>query len=237
MDKTVLITGCAKGIGRACIISFAKQGYNVVINYLTSKKEADDLKCIVERKYGVRALAIKADISNEREVISMMDETIKTFGKIDVLINNAAYVCDNPYFDKTKEEFLKVLEVNVVGTFLVTKHAVKHMNNGIIINVSSTDAEDTYNELNMDYCASKAGVNLLAKTFSVAVPNNRFISVMPPWVRTDSVLEMLPSYLESELKRTKQERLLEPVEVADKIFSLVDNNDVKSGSVIKLCID
>lgn len=233
MKKTVLITGSAKGIGKACIEKFASEGYNVVINYLTSEKEALELKNAVENLYGIKSLCIKADISNEDEVKNMIAEVASTFGNIDVLINNANYEQDNNYLEKTKEEFLRVLEVNVVGTFLVTKYASKHMDNGTVINVSSLDATDTYRELSIDYCASKAGMNSLAQTFSLALPNIKFISIMLPWVKTESVEEMYSEYLEEDLKRVGQERLIEPEEVAEKIYSLVDDRRVKSGDVIK----
>lgn len=237
MKKTVLITGSAKGIGNVCIMEFAKQGYNVVINYLTSEKEAFELKSTVEKLYNVNVLCIKADISNEDEVKNMIEEIANTFGKLNVLVNNAAYAHDNNYLEKTKEEFSRVLEVNVIGTFLVTKYASKYMDNGTVINVSSLDATETYNELSMDYCASKAGVNSLTQTFSLAIPNIKFISLMLPWVKTEAVEEMFDEYLESELKRTGQKRLVEPEEVAKKIYGLVSSNNIKSGSIIKMWVD
>lgn len=237
MKKTVLITGSAKGIGRACIEKFASKGYNVAINYLTSRKEAFELKSTVETLYGVKALCIKADISNEDEVKNMVDEIINVFGRLDVLVNNANYQQDNNYIDKTKEEFLRVLEVNVVGTFLVTKYASKYMESGTVINISSLDATDTYNELSMDYCASKAGINSLTQTFSLALPSIKFISIMLPWVKTESVNEMFDEYLENELKRTGQKKLIEPEEVASKVYELTINNTIKSGSIVKINID
>ena len=237
MKKTVLVTGAAKGIGNKTIIEFAKKGYNVVINYLTSKKEAEELKNTVENLYGVKALLVKADISNEEEVKDMINKVISAFGKIDVLINNAAYAKDNDYKEKTKEEFSRVLEVNVVATFLVTKYASFYMNKGVVINISSLDATKTYNELSMDYCASKAGVNSLVQTFSLAIPNVKFISLMLPWIKTEAVSEMHSEYLENELKRTGQERLLEPEEVAKKIHELTESDSIKSGSIIKMNIN
>lgn len=233
MRKTVLITGSARGIGKATILEFAKHGYNVVINYLNSKKAANSLKNTVENLYGVRALTIGVDISNEEQVDQMIKEVINQFGKIDVLVNNAAYEQDNTFLDKTKEEFMKVLEVNVVGTFLVTKYFSKHISNGVVINVSSLDATETYNELSMDYCASKAAVNSLTQTFSLACPNIKFISLMLPWVNTEAIQEMFPEYLESELKRVGQERLLESSEVASKIYKIIDDKHIKSGTIIK----
>ena len=83
----------------------------------------------------------------------------------------------------------------------------------------------------MDYCASKAGVNSLTQTFSMAIPNNRFISIMLPWVNTEAIKDMFPEYLESELKRTNQKRLLEPDEVAKEIYILLNCSDIKSGEV------
>lgn len=234
MKKTVLVTGGAKGIGKATILEFAKQGYNVVINYLTSEKDAFDLKNTVENLYSVSALCIKADISNEDEVKEMINKIVSSFGKIDVLVNNAAYARDNYYNEKSKEEFLRVLEVNVVGTFLVTKYASNYMNNGTVINISSLDAKDTYSEISMDYCASKAGVNSLSQTFSLAIPNIKFISLMLPWVRTESIEEMYDEYLEKELKRTGQKRLLEKEEVAKKIYDLVNDTSISTGDIISL---
>lgn len=232
--KIALVTGSSKGIGSACATVLAENGCNVVINYNSSKKEAEDLKQKLETKYNINAIVIKCNISNEEEIKSMIDITIKTFGKIDILINNAAIVIDDNINDKTKEDFMKVLEVNVVGTFLVTKYASKHMNNGVIVNVSSTDAVDTYNELSIDYCASKAAVNSLTKTLSLAIKNNKVISVMPKWTKTQGVMEMNMEYLNSELKRTNQERLYEADEVALEIIELIKNYSVLSGEIIRL---
>lgn len=237
MKKTVLITGAAKGIGKATAIEFAKAGYNIIINYLTSTEEALNLKNAIENLYPVKVLTIKADISNEAQVKDMINKIIKEFKKIDVLINNASYSQDNNYLDKTKNEFMRVMEVNVVGTFLVTKYASKYIKNGIVINISSLDATETYNELSMDYCASKAAINSLTQTFSLAIPNIKFISIMLPWVNTETIQEMFPSYLKSELKRTGQQRLIEPFEVAKEIYNITIDKNIKSGSIKKFKIN
>ena len=234
MRKTVLITGAAKGIGSCLVHYFAKNNYNVVINYLTSEKEALELKNTVEKLYDINALVVKADITNEDEVINMINIIHDKFGFIDVLINNAALAIDDNYIDKTKTDFLRVLEVNVIGTFLVTKYASKYMDKGTVINISSRDSLDTYNELSMDYCASKAGVNSLTKTFSLAIPSIKFISLLLPWVNTEAVKEMYQPFLENELKRTGQEKLLEPSYVAEKIYNIINNETIKSGSIINI---
>ena len=230
--KVVLVTGSSKGIGYDTIIEFAKQNYDVVINYNTDKEGALELQKNIH-KYGGKSLVIKADVSNEKEVKDMISTVIAEFGHIDVLVNNAGIALDNDIFDKSKDEFLKVLEVNLVGTFLVTKEVVKYMKKGTIINVSSTDGIDTYNSLSMDYCASKAGIISLTKTLAERFPNLNIYAVAPNWVRTPSVLEMNPEYLHNELKRIGQKELIEPYKVASTIYDLT-KNIFPSGRVIRI---
>ena len=228
--KTVLVTGSSRGIGRATIIEFAKHGYNVVINYLTSKEKAEDLKKLVGDKYKIKALTVKADVTNDKEVKDMVNIIYDTFGSIDVVVNNAVFENDDTYFNKTKEDFLKTFDVNVYGVFNVIREVSKYMDNGIVINISSTDSEDTYSELSMDYSASKAALNSITKSYALAIPNIKFVALLLPWINTESTNEMLPEYLESELKRTNQDRLLEPEEVAKKIYEVTTSN-IDSGSI------
>jgi len=232
VNKTVLVTGSSNGIGKETIIEFAKLGYNVIINYNNDKDSATKLQESIN-KYNVKSLVIKCDISNESEVQKMINTIINEFGKIDILINNAGIAIDNDIYDKSKDEFLKVLEVNLVGTFLVTKEATKYMDDGIIINISSTDGINTYNELSMDYCASKAGIISLTKTLALRFPNLKVYSIAPNWVKTKPVLEMNQEYLKEELNRIGQIRLIEPVEVAHKIIELI-NNPQPSGKIIRI---
>lgn len=222
--KKVLITGAAKGIGKELVKVFHKNNYEVIFTYLNSIEEAKK----IEKELGVKA--IRCDITNEDDIKKLLE-----LEHIDILINNAAYTQDNYYYEKTKNEFMKVLEVNVVGTFLMIKHLSNIMNNGLIINVSSTDGIDTYNEVSMDYCASKAAIISLTKTYSLAL-NSKIIAVAPVWVNTEIVKEMNPLFLEEELKRTKQKRLLEPREVANKVFELA-NSDIKTGSIIRIGVE
>ncbi len=233
IQKVVLISGASSDIGSEIAIKFAKNGYNVVINYLTNQKKADHLEKTIH-SFGGKCLCIKADISNVADVQNMIARAIKEFGRIDILINNAAIAMDNDIYDKSKEEFMRVLEVNVVGTFLVSKEASIYMPNGIIINISSTDGIDTYNAISMDYCASKAGVISLTKTFAMRFPNLKVYSIAPNWVKTKSVLEMDPLYLQEELARVHQTKLIEPNIIADKVLELCTNTNIASGSIIEI---
>lgn len=232
--KVAVVTGSAKGIGKELIKKFASLNYDVVIVYNTSKSEALKLKKHIENNYKVDALAVQCDITKENDIKNILKEVLSKYSKIDVLVNNAAYACDNYIIDKTKEEFMKVLEVNVVGTFLVTKYFHPYLDDGIIINISSTDAVDTYSRISMDYCASKAGVNSLTKTFAQEFKNIKVIGVMPKWTNTESIREMNTDYLKSELKRIGQKRLYEPDEVADNIINVINDKGIESGSIVKV---
>lgn len=226
--KTVLVTGSAKGLGASLIKEFAKNGYNVVICYNNSERDSLKLKKYVENTYNVEASTTECDITDETEINYMLDKF-----KIDVLINNAAVSMDNNIMDKTKEEFMKVLEVNLVGTFIVSKEALKR---GVksIINISSTDAVDTYSKLNIDYSASKSGINILTKTLSLSYPKKRIIGIMPNWINTESVREMNPSYLKKELKRIGQKKLLESDDVAKRIYQIFTDKKILSGDIIRV---
>lgn len=232
LGKTVLITGASRGIGKESALEFAKAGYNVIINYNKSEEKAKEVEKIIHN-YGGKSLLVKADISNEKEVEMMVSLAIKTFGGIDVLINNAGIAIDSDIYEKSKDEFMRVLEVNVVGTFLVSKEVSKYMEKGTIINISSTDGIDTYNDTSIDYCASKAGVISLTKTLAMRFPNLHIYSLAPNWVETDSVLEMNPIFLRKELKRIGQEKLISPKEVAVKLIELA-RNELPSGSIVRI---
>lgn len=231
MKKVALVTGSAKGIGKALVIELAKNNYDVIITYNTSKDEATNLNKYLQDNFFVNSIAIKCDITSEKDIIDMKNKVLEKYDHLDILINNAAYAQDNYIFDKTKEEFMNVLEVNVVGTFLVTKCLYDLLNNGVVMNISSTDAVDTYSEMNIDYSASKAAVNSITKTFALAFSNIKVIGVMPNWTNTEAIQEMNQEYLKNELKRIGQDRLEEPDEVAKNIINLLDDSEIKSGDI------
>lgn len=219
-----LITGAASDIGKSVALTLNNNGYDLVLLY--HNKEIDYLDKLNNAK------VLKCDISNEEEVKNI----INSIDKIDVLINAAAISMDNYIKDKTKEEFMKVLEVNLVGTFLVTKYAVNKMDNGTVINLSSLDSTKTFNSLSVDYIASKAGVNTLTKTFSLEYTNIRFITLLLPWIKTSSVLEMNPEYLKEEMNKYNQDKLMEVEEVSNKILDVINSN-TPSGSILEVNYD
>ena len=128
MDKrTVIVTGGSRGIGAAISTRFAKEGFNVVINYVKNDEISLNLKKDLENKYNTDVLLVKADVSNEDDVKRLIDETINKFGSINCLVNNAGIAIDKPFLDKTKDDFNKVLNTNLVGPFLTCKYAYNYL--------------------------------------------------------------------------------------------------------------
>lgn len=187
----VLVTGGARGLGLAISLYYLKMGHSVVVNYNNSS----DLALKLKSEYGDRVSIVKADVSNEDDVKRMFDE----LGKLDVVVNNAGIAKDSDPMEKSAEEFLEVIKVNLLGTFLVSKNAVNHVDKGCIVNISSTNALDTYYPESMDYDASKAGVISLTHNFSLYLKDRdiRVNVVCPDWIDTDMNLGMDEEYKKS----------------------------------------
>lgn len=187
----VLVTGGARGLGLAISLYYLKMGHSVVVNYNNS----DEMALKLKSEYGDRVSIVKADVSNEDDVKRMFD----ALGKLDVVVNNAGIAKDSDPMEKSAEEFLEVIKVNLLGTFLVSKYAVNHVDKGCIVNISSTNALDTYYPESIDYDASKAGVISLTHNFSLYLKDRdiRVNVVCPDWIDTDMNLEMDEEYKKS----------------------------------------
>ncbi len=236
-NKVVLITGSSKGIGRATIIQFASKGYDVVINYNNSEKDALELKKIVEEKYGIKSLAIKTDVSNESEVKQMIEQIINEFGEIDVLVNNAGIVFDRDFNEITIEEFKKTLNVNVVGAFIVAREVSKYMKNGSsIINVSSTNGTKTISPECLDYNISKIGLQSLTRDLAYQFkPNIRVNAIAIGWADTDMNKDLPKDYIEEETRKIYLKRFAKPDEIAKTIYFLAsDDASYINGEIINI---
>lgn len=239
MRKTVLITGGSRGLGCACALKFAQLGYNVIINYNNSLKEAVSLEAYLKENYNISVLLVKADISKEDEVINMLNVIKNSFQKVDCLVNNAGIAIDTLFEDKTVQNFRKIIDVNLIGTFLVSKHIGSLMlkeKSGTIINVSSTNAIDTYYPYSLDYDASKAGVisltHNLARQFA---PYIRVNCVAPGWINTEMNKELDKEFIKEENKKILLGRFSEPSEIANVIAFLASHEaSYINGSVIRV---
>ncbi len=217
----ILITGASKGIGKTLANILNDYGATVIGVYNNTK---------INELYDT----YKCDISNEKEVANLFKYVKDKHEKLDVVVNCAALAIDNDIYEKSKEEFMRVVEVNLGGTFLVNKYASLLMKRGVIVNMSSLDATITYNTLEADYASSKKGVETLTKIFALRFPNLKICALAPNWVNTESVLEMDPNFLQNELERIGQKKLLTKEEVALKIIEIIINDDIISGEIIKM---
>jgi len=222
-NKVVLITGSSRGLGAEIAKVFARNKYNIVINYNSSENKAKKLKKDLE-KYNVEIIIQKADISNEEEVKQMIKNTIEKFKKIDVLINNAGIAIDTIFEEKTKENFQKILDTNLIGPFLVSKYVSLEMlkqKKGNIINITSTNGIDTYYPEGLDYDASKAG--LISLTHNLAIRCAPYINVnaiASGWIETDMNKDMDNEYKKQEEEKILLKRFAHPKEIANVVYFL-----------------
>lgn len=240
MNKVVLITGGAQGIGKAIALELGKQGYDIVINYLTSKKEAEILKDKIIKDYGVRCIAIQCDVSKENEVDKMISTIEAKLGGVDILINNAAIDLSNLFHLKNAAEFKKTLDVNVVGAFNCSKRVYRHMIDqeyGRIINISSTNGINTYYPMCIDYDASKAA--LISMTHNLAFEFAPYVNVnciAPGFIGTENELDGYDEeFLKEETEKIMVNRYGKPEEVAYLVkFLISDEANFINNTIIRI---
>ena len=240
MNKVVLVTGGAQGIGKAIVLELAKNHYDVVINYLTSNKAATLLEEEIKKNYDVRVMTIQADVSKEEEVDAMISLVEKKWGGVDILINNAAVDLSNLFHLKTADEFRKTLDVNVVGAFNCSKRVYRHMLDqeyGRIINISSTNGINTYYPMCIDYDASKAA--LISLTHNLAIEYGPYINVnaiAPGFIGTDNELDGYDEeFLKEEQEKIMVNRYGKPEEVAYLVkFLISDEANFINNTIIRI---
>lgn len=243
MNKTVLVTGSSRGIGKATVKHFAKLGYNVVINYKDGKEAAEILKKEIEDLYSINALVIQCDISSEESVIRMVNQIKEKFSKVDVLVNNASIEYASDLHEKNEKTFDEILKVNVIGTFLVSKYVGLEMlkeKSGKIINVSSNNAIDKYDPSTLEYDASKSAIINMTYNFAKEfAPHINVNCVAPGWVETEKISnldkELGYKFIDSESDKILLKRFAKPEEIASVIAFLAgDDANYINGSVIKV---
>lgn len=236
--KTVLVTGASRGIGKEVALKYAENGYNVVINYVSDKTNVEELEKEFKEK-GVECLVLKTDVSNKEEVQELVDKAIEKFEKIDVLVNNAGITKDNLLMRMSEEEFDKVIEINLKGTYLVTKAVTKYMmkkRNGSIINLSSVVGV-AGNAGQCNYSASKAGIIGFTKSVAkeLASRNIRANAVAPGFIETDMTNVLSDSVKESIHNQIPLKRMGKAKEVAELIYFLgSEKSSYITGQVINI---
>lgn len=227
-NKVVLVTGSAKGIGAATIKEFAKNNYDVVIHYNSSEKEAKILEDYIKQNYSVDILTVKCDLTSEIEIKNMIDKIIEKFGHIDVLVNNAALEITSEFQNKQKQDFMNVLDTNLIAPFLLSKYVSKYMlenDYGKIVNITSNNATNKYDPSTLEYDASKAALISLTHNLALELaPIINVNAVAPGWVMTEKVSDLnnsLDGMLEKEEKKhILINRFAHPEEVAKLVYFL-----------------
>lgn len=236
--KTVFVTGASRGIGKEVALKYAENGYDVIINYVSDKTDVEALEKEFKEK-GADTLILKADVSNPEEVQNVVDKSIEKFGKIDVLVNNAGITRDNLLMRMSEEEFDKVLEINLKGTFLVTKAVTKYMmkkRSGSIINLSSVVGV-AGNAGQCNYSASKAGIIGFTKSLAKEVASRNILvnAIAPGFIETD-MTGVLKEEIRNEIaKNIPVKRMGSAQEVAKVVkFLASEDSSYITGQVINV---
>ncbi|MFN3550340.1 MAG: 3-oxoacyl-[acyl-carrier-protein] reductase [Endomicrobiia bacterium] len=238
LNKVAIITGAAQGIGKSIVKKLASEGANCVIVDVDLQNAEDTAKEIVS-EFAVETLVFKVDVTNFKEVQNCVDETIKKFNRIDVLVNNAGITKDNLIIKMTEEEWDKVLDVNLKGCFNFIKAVSKYMmkqRSGRIINIASVVGL-MGNPGQANYSASKGGLIALTKTLAkeLAARNILVNAVAPGYIKT-----RMTDILSEEQKKKLQEyiplnRLGEPEDVANAVWFLsIEESSYITGQVISV---
>jgi len=219
-QKVAIVTGGATGIGRAIATRFVREGAQVVIDYVGASDAADELAHALQT-VGGRAVAVAADVSDEQQVDALVAHTVTTYGRLDVLVNNAGIEHKYPFLETPTDYWRKVLDINLTGPFLCARRAARQMvaqgGGGRIINISSVH-EDITMPTNAAYCASKGGLRMLMRTIAVELaPHGITVNnVAPGAVDTpmDAALKRDAAQMRELLAEIPLGRMARPEEIA-----------------------
>ena len=232
INKIAIVTGSSEGIGKAIAVAFARSGQysGIVVNSRKieeAQRAADEIKAL-----GCDSIAIQADVSIENDCIGLIEETIRNYGRIDVLVNNAGIQKDVPFEQTSIEEWYKIIGVDLTGPFVCSREAIKHMekqkepNGGCIINISSvhqTIPKPHY----IPYATSKAGIEMMTKTMALELAKNNIRAnlVAPGAIETDMNRDLKENkeMLDKVLNQIPIRRIGNPEEVANVVEFLASN--------------
>ena len=238
MDKVAMITGATRGIGKQIALTLANEGYNIVLNYRTKNDELIQAKNEIESK-NVKCLTVKGDVTNFEDCKQMIESAINEFGKVDVLVNNAGITKDMLLARMKEEDFKQVIDVNLVGTFNMTKNVISYMmkaRSGRIINISSV-VGIAGNAGQTNYSASKAGIIGFTKSLAKEVASRNILvnAVAPGFIETN-MTDVLKQEVKDEIaKNIPLKRMGTPKDVANVVkFLASEDSSYITGQVISV---
>ncbi len=221
--RTVIVTGSSRGIGKAIALKLAGEGYSVTVNYASSKGPADEVVSHITQSGG-KAIAVQADVSKSDDIKCLFDETEKAFGRVDAIINNAGVLMMKKVDETTEEDFDKMFDINVKGTFLALKEAVKRLPDGGRIINFSTSALHLKLPNYATYCATKAAVEVYTQILAkeLAGRNITVNAVAPGPTATDLFMEgKSPEFVKQLASLNPFNRLGEPDDIANVVSFLL----------------
>ncbi len=236
--KVAVITGANTGIGKTIALTLAAQGYIAVVNWLFNEEKANEVKAEIEAAGGACHL-LYGDVSNFDKACEMMDSVFETFGRLDVLVNNAGITRDQLILRMTEQEFDDVLRVNLKGTFNCAKGVSKRMLKqrfGKIINMASV-VGITGNIGQCNYSASKAGVIGLTKSLAkeFAARNIQVNAIAPGFIETDMTDKIPDKIREEMIAAIPLKRMGKPQDIANAVaFLASESADYITGQIIKV---
>jgi len=235
--KVAIITGSSRGIGRVVAEQLADLGANVVINYSSNRQKADEVVEGILKKGG-KAVALHADLSKLSDVKELFTKTIETFGKVDILINNAGLMITKPLSDVTEDDFDKQFAVNVKGTFFACQQALKHMeNNGRIVNFSTSVAGQMFPTYSV-YAGTKGAVEQFTRQLAKEFGSKQITinAVAPGPVNTELFkLGKTEQQIDAMKKMNAFGRIGEPEDIANVIEFLVsDKSQWVTGQTLRV---
>lgn len=237
-NQVAIVTGAARGIGRAIALSLAQQGVSVIVNCSSSTEQAETVVAEI-KKNGGEAQVIKCDVSDSEAVEAMFAKVMETYGQIDILVNNAGITRDNLLIRMSEEDFETVIDTNLKGTFLCSKFAVKAMlkkRSGKIINISSVSGV-AGNVGQANYSAAKAGMIGLTKTMAkeVAARGITVNAIAPGFIETDMTDKLSDAIKEAVIKQIPLGRFGKPEDIASAVtFLASDSGAYITGQTINI---
>ncbi len=227
MNKVALVTGASRGIGRGCAIKLGSLGYDVAVNYNSNEEEAN--KVVAEiKKFGVNAIAIKANVGDRADVNAMFRTVVKELGQLDVLVNNAGVVDDAFLLMLNPDSLDRSLNINVKGYFYCAQQATLKMfkaKKGVIINVSSVSSKMALAGQSV-YAATKGAINSMTATLAaeLAPYGIRVNAIAPGFIATDMVAKLPEDKKAEYIKQIPLGRLGAVEEIADLVAFLASDS-------------
>ena len=230
MKKNILITGASSDLGKEIAKRFAITPCHLILTYNKNKDACEILREDLT-KNGITVDIHHLDVRNEVEI----EEILSKYDQIDILINNAAYTEDEDLLTKTVDSFKKVIDTNILGTFLVTRAVAKKMlenKSGSIVNISSTNAINTNYPESIDYDASKAGINSMTLNFADAfAPYIRVNAICPGWINTNINKDLNPNFKKEQESKILLKRFAEPEEIANTVYNIATDSYINKAII------